>query len=130
LVFLVVCHGFSCNEFIAFDYPTASSRRLVVELLNSLTTLKGTERKPAFVGVEEVAPSKTDENELYARWRDASDAEKPELEKKQFNEVLKHDTAVIWEKLGESDRDLAQDIASGTIEILGPSSSRNGRRNA
>jgi len=24
LVFLVVCHGFSCNEFIAFRYTTAS----------------------------------------------------------------------------------------------------------
>jgi hypothetical protein len=30
LVFRVVCHGFSCNEFIAFGHPTASSRRLVV----------------------------------------------------------------------------------------------------
>src|ERR1700693_3594612 len=29
LVFRVGCHGFSCNEFIAFSYPTASSRRLV-----------------------------------------------------------------------------------------------------
>ena len=27
LVFRVVCHGFSCNEFIAFSYSTASSRR-------------------------------------------------------------------------------------------------------
>ena len=26
LVTLIVCHGFSCNEFIAFGYPTASSR--------------------------------------------------------------------------------------------------------
>src|ERR1700739_3669924 len=24
-VSLIVCHGFSCNEFIAFGYPTASS---------------------------------------------------------------------------------------------------------
>jgi len=24
LAFLVVCHGFSCNEFIAFRYTTAS----------------------------------------------------------------------------------------------------------
>src|SRR5579864_158154 len=31
LVFLVVCHGFSSNEFIAFGYSTASSKRLFVE---------------------------------------------------------------------------------------------------
>jgi hypothetical protein len=35
LVSLIVCHGFSCNEFIAFGYPTASSNVWVVEILDS-----------------------------------------------------------------------------------------------
>jgi hypothetical protein len=35
LVSLIVCHGFSCNEFIAFGYPNASSNLWVVELLDS-----------------------------------------------------------------------------------------------
>jgi hypothetical protein len=35
LVSLIVCHGFSCNEFIAFGYPTASSNVCVVELFDS-----------------------------------------------------------------------------------------------
>jgi len=84
-----------------------------------LMTLKGTEPQPAFVGVEEVAPSKTGEDELYAQWRHAPGADKPDLEEKLFNEVLKHDTAVIWGKLGESNHDLAHDIASDTIKNLG-----------
>src|SRR5580700_237161 len=35
LVSLIVCHGFSSNEFIAFGYHTASSNVWVVELLDS-----------------------------------------------------------------------------------------------
>ena len=35
LVSLIVCHGFSCNQFIAFGYPTASSNGWVVELLDN-----------------------------------------------------------------------------------------------
>jgi RNA polymerase sigma factor (sigma-70 family) len=73
-----------------------------------LITLKGTE-----------PPSKTGEDELYAQWCKASEKQKPDLEEKLFKEVLKHDTAVIWQKLGESNNDLAHDIASDTIKNLG-----------
>src|ERR1700730_18207648 len=84
-----------------------------------LMTVKDTEPQPASVGVEEVAPSKTGEDELYAQWRKASGEQKPDLEEKLFKEVLKHDTAVIWQKLGESNNDLAHDIASDPIKNLG-----------
>ena len=84
-----------------------------------LMTVKDTEPQPASVGVEEVVPAKTGEDELYAQWCKASEEQKPDLEEKLFKEVLKHDTAVIWQKLGESNNDLAHDIASDTIKNLG-----------
>jgi RNA polymerase sigma-70 factor (ECF subfamily) len=67
---------------------------------------------------EEVASPKTDENELYAKLRDASDAEKPELEGKLFSALIKHAEAVMWRKIPEADKRLARDIASAVMEHL------------
>jgi RNA polymerase sigma factor (sigma-70 family) len=67
---------------------------------------------------EEAAPPKNVENELYAQWRDASDAEKPKMEKKLFNSILRRARNVIWKKIPEAHEDLARDIASVVIEQL------------
>ena len=83
-----------------------------------LVTLKGTEPQPASVGVEKVAPSRTDENELYARWHEAPDAEKRDLEKKLFKAVLKRARNVVWREIPDADEHLARHIASVVIEQL------------
>jgi RNA polymerase sigma factor (sigma-70 family) len=83
-----------------------------------LMTLKGTEPQPAFVGVEEVEPSKTGEDELYAQWCKASEEQKPDLEEKLFKKVLKHARAVMWPKIPDGDENLARHIASVVIEHL------------
>jgi len=83
-----------------------------------LMTVKDTEPQPASVGVEEVVPAKTGENELYAQWCHASGEKKEDLEKKLFKAVLKHARAVMWTKIPDGEENLARHIASVVIEQL------------
>jgi RNA polymerase sigma factor CnrH len=81
-------------------------------------TLKAVADIPA---AEKVASSKTDENELYAQWRDAAVEKKPELEKKLFNKLVDHSNGVIWQMMHERDPELealARDIASDAVKNL------------
>jgi RNA polymerase sigma factor (sigma-70 family) len=57
----------------------------------------------------------SDENELYQQWRDTSDEQKRELEKRLYDAVSKHARAVIWQQLEEQNPDLAQSIAAAAI---------------
>jgi RNA polymerase sigma factor (sigma-70 family) len=83
-----------------------------------LMTLKDTEPQPAPIEAEKTTPTKTDENHLYAQWRDAPAEEKPELKEQLFNEVLKRARNVMWRKIPEADKNFARDIASVVIEQL------------
>lgn len=80
-----------------------------------LMTLKAVADVPP---AEEVAPSKTDENDLYTQWREASDAAKAELETQLFSALQRHATAVMWKKIPEADKNLARDIASVVMKQL------------
>ena len=69
----------------------------------------------------EIGAPRSDENELYAQWRDAPDMEKPRFEKPLFDRLLHHARAVIWLKTYERDpewENLASDIASAAIKNL------------
>jgi RNA polymerase sigma factor (sigma-70 family) len=59
-----------------------------------------------------------EENELYAKWREASEVEKQELEKPLFNAIRKHASAVIWNSLREYNPELAYTVASDVIASL------------
>jgi RNA polymerase sigma factor (sigma-70 family) len=65
-------------------------------------------------------PSKQyEENELYARWLKVPDEDKTVLEKKLFEAVRKHASAVVWTKLRENNPELASNVALAVIERLG-----------
>lgn len=81
-----------------------------------LMTLKTDSGAPP---AEEEAPPNAVENELYEQWRDASAEEKPKLEQRLFDLVLKHAARVIWVDLQESNHDLAHNVASDAVRSLG-----------
>jgi RNA polymerase sigma-70 factor (ECF subfamily) len=71
--------------------------------------------------VQKVGPvvNKQRQNELYEKWRNASNEEKPTVAEELFREVLKHARAVVWRRVPEASRDLPREIASAVIERLG-----------
>ena len=58
----------------------------------------------------------SDENELYEEWCAATD--RRDVEKRLYNAVSRHATAVVLEKFPEGHRDLPHDIASAVIGRL------------
>jgi RNA polymerase sigma factor (sigma-70 family) len=63
---------------------------------------------------QEVQPA-LDENQLYDRWRNAPQEEKPRWEQQLYQRVVTHARAVVVSMLGEDDRDLPYDIASEVV---------------
>jgi RNA polymerase sigma factor (sigma-70 family) len=70
------------------------------------------------VQANEVEIPKTDENEVYAQWRDASPEEKEVFERELFGNVHRHARAVIFQTIHQANKDLAHDITSTVITQL------------
>ena len=92
--------------------------RLGLEVERSRARLMTLNAEATFPSTEEVEVPKTDENEIYAQWRKASDEERKELLGRLFGEVRKHVEAVMWLTIHEAHKELTHDIATVVIESL------------
>jgi DNA-directed RNA polymerase specialized sigma24 family protein len=118
-----VVHSYAKPRRLVFVTAKRARRLLKAEKISDVRppARYATLNADAEVLPQEIAPAKTDENELYAQWRDAPDEGKPELEKKLFSRLLGHSKAVIWQMMHEHDLELealARDIASDAIKNL------------